>query len=112
MRINSLHSLSKLKTLQYIGIDSSEPFPDITDTGVCDVIHNCNQIKSIHFNSRVNISHKTIEELIKLAKSKQKTQFKHCFKYIDSENFYSNNTFIAIDLKAFYEMPNNLLINT
>ncbi len=60
----------------------------------------------------MNISHKTIDELIKLAKNKPKTQFKHCFKGICSQVFCNNNTFIAIDLKAFNEMPNNLLITT
>jgi hypothetical protein len=33
----------------------------------------------------VNITHKTIEELIKLAYSKPKARFTHCFEGIDSQ---------------------------
>ncbi len=88
-------------------------FPYIIDSGVCDVINNCQEIKSIVFNSRVNITHKTIEELIKLALNKPKTQFKHQFIDIESENMVFNNIlFTAINLKVFNDLPKNLLLNT
>ncbi len=49
-----MHSLSKLKELQiikmYLVSADDQPLHHITDSGVCDVINYCNQIKSIHFN--------------------------------------------------------------
>ena len=84
MSDKGMHSLAKLKKLESISIDSCCRY--ITIAGVCHVINNCHQIKSIHFNSRANITHKTIEELIKLAKSKHKIQFRHCLKDIENED--------------------------
>ncbi len=80
--------------------------PDITDSGVCDVITNCPQIKSIKLNTRVNITHNTIKQLIKLALNKPNTQFSHWFEDICNEdNVKQNIVFNVIDSKLF----NNLL---
>jgi hypothetical protein len=76
----AMNSLSKLLKLQSIKIQRfSSVLPLITDSGLIDVINNFPQINSILFNSRPNISHKTIDALIALALRKTRIQFKHQF---------------------------------
>jgi len=41
-------------------------FSRIIDLEVCDIVNGYPEIKSIQFHKRPNITHKTIDELIKL----------------------------------------------
>jgi len=111
----ALHSLAQLNQLQFIAIDSDEDdlFYHVTDIGICYIINNCPQINSINFNSRPNITNKTIEELIKLALSKPKVQFEHYFSFIGHEDDVSENDvpFTTIDLNDFGDLPKNLVID-
>ncbi len=86
--------------------------PNITDSGLIDVINNCSQINSIVFNCRPNISHKTIDALIALALRKPDIRFKHSFNDMErgGHQSYHSFTYTAIDLKGF-DLPKNLIIN-
>ncbi len=68
--MNSLSKLLKLQSIKFEGYDYD--FPNITDSGLIDVINNCPQINSIVFKGRPNITHKTIDALITLALRKPK----------------------------------------
>jgi hypothetical protein len=113
----AMNSLSKLSKLQSIKINCYEDIveetkyilPLITDIGLLDVINNCPQINLIVFNSRPNISHKTIDALIALALRKPRIQFDLYFTDIEKECICEDITFTAIDLKGF-QFPNNLVI--
>jgi hypothetical protein len=108
----AMNSLSKLSKLQSIKIGKiGYILPNITDSGLFDIINNCPQINSIVFYKRPNISYKTIDALIALALRKPRVQYKHHF-YAIEKDFYScalNINFVAIDLKSF-EFPNNLIV--
>jgi hypothetical protein len=104
----SMNSLSKLLKLQSIKIEKfSSVLPLITDSGLIDVINNCPQINSIIFNSRTNITHKTIDALIALALRKPRIQFKHKFYgyYISTNGFVSKKIY-----SRYFQLPNNLVL--
>jgi hypothetical protein len=111
----ALYSLSKLTKLETLCIRCyGYHLPYVTDSGLIKVIQNCPQIKSILFNSKPEITHKTIKALIALALRKPRIQFKHQFSkngleddfmFSERRTNYSN----TIDLET-YELPHNLII--
>jgi len=107
----ALYSLANLKELKLIYISAYE-INFVTDTEICHIINNCHKINSIIFYSQINITHKTVEELIKLALSKPKIQFKHHFSSIGCRNWLTPNALfemITIDLEEFGVLPKNLV---
>jgi hypothetical protein len=111
----ALHSLTKLKKLEkikfirYLRPYHCFKYPFITDKGVCDLINNCSQLKSINFSiisslcyldSNTKIyAQNIINDLIALALRKPKIYFNHYFKNFDT----------YLDLhKDYYIIPKNL----
>ncbi len=106
-----MSKLSKLKSIKTGKIGYI--LPNITDSGVIDVINNCPQINSIILNMRPNITHKKIDALIALALRKPRIQFKHNFYDIGKSCFWDwaeDIVFNVIDLKS-YQLPNNSVID-
>jgi hypothetical protein len=70
----TMNSLAKLKHLKVIRLGGND-FSLITDSGICNVINNCPEIKSIRLSSEPNITHKTIDAFIGLALKKPRICF-------------------------------------
>jgi hypothetical protein len=107
----TLHSLTKLKKLEKIKliryIRSSHCFkcPFFTDKGVCHLINNCSQLKSIYFKLDSNLCYTNcntkiyaqniVNDLIALALRKPKIYFNHYFKDYDKKYFgFDKNNYI------------------
>jgi hypothetical protein len=106
----TLHSLSKLKNLCLIQVNSLRPnqsFSSVTDIGVCHLINNCPTIKSIRFNRRPNITLETIEALIGLALEKPRIYFSHFFGSFKEEN---NEEFEEKFQNLIKSLPKNIEI--
>jgi len=105
---NVLYSLSKLKHLnvvQFISLRLNQKFSSVTDIGIYHLLNNCPKIKSVRFNRRPNITHKTIDALIALALSKPRINFKHFFGSFEEEN----NEDVA-EIFSNKSLPKNLKI--
>jgi len=110
--MNSLTKLLKSKIIQIRFDESEYIMPLITDSGLIHVINNCQEINSIEFNGRPNMSHKTIDTLIALSLRKLRIDFNHRIDNIKEYDFFGFDediSFTAIDLKS-YKFPNNLVI--
>jgi hypothetical protein len=109
----TFNSLAKLKNLKVINIYNIRYWPTLTDKGVCDVIENCPQIKSIQFKERPNLTQKTIEALIALAKRKPRTYFHHILGV--SHNYFAHNKDSDYgseeDMYLSEKLPKNLVIH-
>jgi hypothetical protein len=106
----SLYSLAKLKNLKVIGFDWTRPqlSVPITDKGLNHFINNCQNIESIRFYKKPNISYKTIDALIELALNKPRIKFNHKFR-----RRYTENDIQIIDgliVGTTKPLPNNLNI--
>ncbi len=89
--------------------NTSEPhFSLVTDSGLNEVINNCEEIKSINFRQRVNITHKTIDALISLALKKPRICFKHYF-YL--RKIGQNSDTNVIDMKSYDSLPHNMKLD-
>jgi hypothetical protein len=111
--MNSLSKVSKLISIEINcrkGVEKTDILPNITDSGLIDVINNCPQIDSIVFKVRPNISHKTIDALIALALRKPRIRFKHYFYGIYSV-YIAYNLVEVIHIESD-ELPDNLVINS
>lgn len=53
----------------------------ISDAGICDVMDNCAQFRSLSFVLEPNITHKTIEKFVEIAVKRPQIRFKHNFVY-------------------------------
>jgi len=103
----AMYSMAKLHKLETVKLRANKYFKrfnHITDSGICHLINNCQQIKSIEFCIRLDITLTTIEQLVKLALTKPKVQFKHEFRFVG----YKDNLLINNYLK---NLPINLVIN-
>src|SRR5258708_4165271 len=76
----TLFSITKLNKLKTFILSGNYKFNNsITDRGVCNLITNCEQIKSIHFDCQPNITRKTIEQFIQIASNKPNVNFDFTF---------------------------------
>ena len=109
----AMKSISKLKSLQYLSLDSHQSrsigFPLVTDSGLCHVIYHCPRIQSIIFFGRPNITLVTINALILLALSKPKVNYNHYFGFIERK---FSTKYTPIELAFLTNLPKNLIIST
>lgn len=107
----ALKWISKLPNLKTFVIQSlkSTCLSQITDPAICGLINNCPNIESIIFNSRPNLTKKTIDALIRLALNKPRIEFRHYFHYLESgpHRDESRSKFTVIELKD-YDIPQNM----
>ena len=73
---NVLTRLSKLTHLRVIEVYQIQALHNVTDSGVCALISGCSDIRLIKFDTRPNITSKTIEALISCAERNPKRKIK------------------------------------
>lgn len=109
----TFHCLAKLKKLEILYIDNRRHWQTLTDEGLCDLIDNCPQLKSINFRRKPNITEKTVNALIALALRKPRICFKHYlginYRYFAHYND-SNASKEEIIIDLCEKLPNNLSI--
>jgi hypothetical protein len=108
--------VSNLKKLRKICIRShSFHLPYFTDLGLIKVIQNCSEINSILLNYWPEITHKTFETLVSLARRKARILFRDQFRETLFEDKFifrteKRNKRKPKKLKNF-KIPNSLIIN-
>jgi hypothetical protein len=105
--MKSLAKMDKLKVVSFTRFKSRDF--EITDSGLCDLVNNCPSIQSINFETKANITIKTINALIELALKKPRIYFSH---YLGPQCF---GIWFGTDLTNHYpivKLPNNLNIIT
>jgi hypothetical protein len=112
----TMFSLSKLIGLKFLKIAKNilkeDTFPEITDSGVCQLLNSCPNIETIVFEGRPDITPKTIETLIKIAKENPKRNLKFLCSWREDIDFTVEEKafFTPIDMKSFNDLPQNLII--
>lgn len=105
---NLLESLSKLKCLTKISLgNGNKALRLITDAGICKLIDNCLHLRKFYFGSRPNITTKIIDKLIDFANKNSKYVINF---YCGFSRMGDEAVFAPIDLNAYTNIPNNLLI--
>lgn len=115
----SLKSLSKLKYLEKLAI-FAVPFKvqNITDSGVCQLITDCPNIKTIDFFCGIKITNTSIQKLKTLAKNRKQT-IRFSFRWARTEEQYQqlpnlreNHTSADRFMSELKDLPKNLVIHS
>jgi hypothetical protein len=110
----TMTSLSKLIGLKFLKISKNNyqkySFLGFTDSGVCQLLNSCASIETIVFEGRPDITPKTIETLIKIAKENPKRKLDFWCVYI--EFCINERIFAPIHqyMKSGTVLPQNLII--
>ena len=102
-----LKPLTKLKHLKCL-IIKPKHLSICTEKGICDIINNCPEIRSIRFDRKPKITETTINALISLAEKKPFCHFIHSFGI---KPYYSKEGFDYLKFltkKKYTNLPKNL----
>jgi len=100
----SLYYLSEMPKLSHIQINAFNcVLSQITDSGVCHLIKNCSNITTLLLKCNSNITEKSIDSFIEIAKSRPKIQYQ--FSYVCANSGLKQRLTSDSNL-----LPNNLFI--
>ena len=103
-----LESLSKLKHLSRISLGSGhKALRSITDSGVSQLLNNCQKLRKIVFLSRPYITAQSVDKLIEFANKNSKNGI---YFYSGFSRLGDETHFPVIDLNAYKNIPQNLRI--
>ena len=99
-KLKVLSKLSRLRKVNLMSLEKKDH--EASDKGVIRLLNSCERIEDIVFDFEIEITIKTIDKLIELAKGRPKEKFRfQCF--VSSPELQSNQ---------LSDLPNNLIIQT